>query len=329
MNIATALNRKYLRYTAVMLTSLCENNSWEHIDIYLLHNELKEEDLALLRETLQGYDASVVALPVDRSRFEDCLPRNEEWSIEMYYRLMLPELLPEAVDRILYLDVDMVILDSLRELYQTDFGEKLLVVTDDRNGAPFWESFTTRQRLMFRDLYEGDGRYFCSGMMLMNIEKLRREFCFARYMELADDWEYEMKAPDQDLLNYAHWNLTLFTDWRKYDFFAALGDNAGETYESVGKDTAILHFAGVKPWNGAAAHYGIEKHWWDYAEKTPFIGEFRKQFMDDYLLRSGLRQYVMALKRENEGMKADLSRSAELLEKAEKLLNKECEKKPI
>ena len=39
MNIATALNRKYLEYTVVMLCSLCENNN-EHIDAYLLHSEL-------------------------------------------------------------------------------------------------------------------------------------------------------------------------------------------------------------------------------------------------------------------------------------------------
>lgn len=42
MNIATALNKKYLLYTGVMLTSLCENNP-THIDVYLLHSELEKK----------------------------------------------------------------------------------------------------------------------------------------------------------------------------------------------------------------------------------------------------------------------------------------------
>lgn len=47
MNIATALNRKYLEYTVVMLCSLCENNN-EHIDAYLLHSELTTQDIDII-----------------------------------------------------------------------------------------------------------------------------------------------------------------------------------------------------------------------------------------------------------------------------------------
>ena len=53
MNIATALNRKYLEYTVVMLCSLCENNN-EHIDAYLLHSELTPQDIDLIKILYQN-----------------------------------------------------------------------------------------------------------------------------------------------------------------------------------------------------------------------------------------------------------------------------------
>ena len=49
MNIATALNRRYVNYTIVMLTSLCINNP-EHIDAYLMHNELIDDDIIFLKK---------------------------------------------------------------------------------------------------------------------------------------------------------------------------------------------------------------------------------------------------------------------------------------
>ena len=55
MNVATALNRKYLLYTGVMLTSLCENNPC-HIDIYILHSELTDTDIQRLTECVDKYD---------------------------------------------------------------------------------------------------------------------------------------------------------------------------------------------------------------------------------------------------------------------------------
>ena len=55
MNIATALNRKYLEYTVVMLCSLCENNN-EHIDAYLLHSELTTQDIDIIKNSLSKSD---------------------------------------------------------------------------------------------------------------------------------------------------------------------------------------------------------------------------------------------------------------------------------
>ena len=61
MNVATALNRKYILYTGVMLTSLCENNPC-HIDVYILHSELTDKDIQRLKDCLDKYDVTIYLL---------------------------------------------------------------------------------------------------------------------------------------------------------------------------------------------------------------------------------------------------------------------------
>lgn len=66
MNIATALNRKYLEYTVVMLCSLCENNN-EHIDAYLLHSELTTQDIDIIKNSLSKYDITIISVEINKS----------------------------------------------------------------------------------------------------------------------------------------------------------------------------------------------------------------------------------------------------------------------
>ena len=68
MNVATALNRKYLLYTGVMLTSLCENNPC-HIDVYILHSELTDKDIQRLKDCLDKYDVTIYLLYIEKDKF--------------------------------------------------------------------------------------------------------------------------------------------------------------------------------------------------------------------------------------------------------------------
>lgn len=112
MNVATALNRKYLLYTGVMLTSLCENNPC-HIDIYILHSELTDTDIQRLTECVDKYDISIHPLYIEKDKFEGKMYTDKMWSIEAYYRLMLLDILPSNVKRMFYFDVDIIVNKSL------------------------------------------------------------------------------------------------------------------------------------------------------------------------------------------------------------------------
>ncbi len=135
INIATALNRKYLLYTVVMLTSLCENNAAdESIHAYILHHELTEDDFDVLRNSLEKYDIEIESVYIEPGTFSDRLPRNIMWSVEMYYRLLLLDRLPENIERILYLDVDIIVNKDIRDYYHSDFEGKNMIVCDNTGG---------------------------------------------------------------------------------------------------------------------------------------------------------------------------------------------------
>lgn len=264
MNIVTALNKKYIDYTVVMLTSVCVN-AGEHVEAFLLNSELDDCDVEYIQAKLAGRDINVHSINIDKKAFEGKVVVNEIWSVEAYYRLMLLDVLPIQIDKVLYLDVDVIVNKSLQEMYHTDMGEDELFACIDGNGAWAWEQYSPKQREMFADMISRGYTYFNSGVLLMNIELMRQRYNFETYLAAMKEWNYEMVAPDQDILNYVHGEKTGFIDDQQYDLFAVVAHKAGWTREDAERIATIIHYAVHKPWSDDKASYDIEDIWWDYA----------------------------------------------------------------
>ncbi|MBQ9990099.1 MAG: glycosyltransferase family 8 protein [Lachnospiraceae bacterium] len=277
MNIAAALNSNYVRYTYVMLTSLFVNQdeNWD-IHIFLLQSDLTPEEKLCLEELVASHQACLHWLTVDRSLFSADYLAVTKWSMETFYRLTLQDILPIEVDRILYLDVDMIINKSLTELYTTDFEGNILCACPEPYVAP--ASADARSRFFQDHLKEGF-MYFNAGMLLMNIEKMRGKYHLDTYLNLAKDLPYRLPTPDQDLLNYVHWKEVKFVDTIKYNLPARFAFNLGVRYAEVKASVTIIHFLGNKPWNGKCDHFDIEQLWWDYAEMTPFYQQLAEEYL--------------------------------------------------
>lgn len=293
MNIATSLNKKYIDYTIVMLTSLCVNNP-VHIDAYVMHSELTDDDFTYMREMLSLYDISLFPLCVDEKLFDARLPRNEMWSIETYYRLLLLDLLPVCVDRLFYLDVDLIINKSLEEFYDVSFEEDEIIACVDACGLP-WPQRTEKQKEMFAPMIEQGYQYFNAGVMLLNIDRMRGLYDFAVYQRAIEEWNYEMSAPDQDILNYVHWKNVGYVNFEEFDLFARAAHNKGVTYADVKNYVTIIHYAGDKPWNNSSVHFDIEWLWWDYARLTPCYHKLIDEFMIDVFQNENIEMYIQGL----------------------------------
>ncbi len=319
MNIATALNSKYMRYAYVMLTSLFRNQTDADIHVYLLHSDLTAQDQAHLNELAEAYHHTIHFLLVDQNQFSAALPTTNEWPLEAYYRLMLVDLLPEDVDRLLYLDVDMIIGKPLTELYNTAFEQAYFCVCKDMGAEiPFPDAV---RNVLFKEHIANHFTYFNSGLLLWNVTKLRGKYNFRYYMDVAKALHYQILAPDQDLLNYIHWKEVKFLDEYRYNLFSRMAFQHGIHYEDVKRETVIVHYPGMKPWEGQYVHYDIEQLWWDYAKLTPFYHELTAEFTEQCIQSPTIYETMNTLSREKEALVQELNKSVTLCQKLLQMVN--------
>ncbi|MBI2382590.1 MAG: glycosyltransferase family 8 protein [Gammaproteobacteria bacterium] len=173
----------------------------------------------------------------------------------MWYRIFLPELLPEQ-SRVLYLDADTLVVDSLLPLWDSDLGDCVIgAVTNVLEPQH-------RQRPAQLGLSDSSG-YFNSGVLLMNLDLMRKEDSTRQIVEHAARHGHHLLWPDQDALNvvFAGKRHPLHPRWNCMNslfHFPYSRDVYGEVQlrEAVAAP-AILHFEGpghAKPWHFENRH---------------------------------------------------------------------------
>ena len=179
-------------------------------------------------------------------------------------RLLLPELLPE-LDRILYLDCDIVVRQDIARLWEeTRLGDNYL--------AAVYEAAIEGQAERFRALGCDPARYFNSGFLMMNLAQMREEKVSERLLE-ACRVPY-LEFPDQDALNQVCQGRvlplsplynsirTFFIPKYKPDFVRQYGEGL---WEQVQKE-ATIHYTGGKPWDLFTVQFAA---WWRVYDTLP------------------------------------------------------------
>lgn len=264
MNILLTLDRNYLPPLRVLLVSMFMNNPGEDFHIYLAGDGLTLEDWASLKTLCARFGVQLYPVKIDEQWF-DSAPTVRYYSRAMYYRLLAAQMLPEDIDRILYLDPDMLVIGPLRALYDTDLG-------DDLYGACIHKGLVNLSTPVNRirlSTYGTEG-YFNSGMLLMNLQRIRREVAPAAIFNYVKKNHQLLVLPDQDVLNGLYGERILPLDECLYNYDARkfseylLASQGGHDVSWVMAHTVILHFCGKKkPWNKAyAGRFGmLYKHY--------------------------------------------------------------------
>lgn len=247
MNILVTLNANYLKPLRVMLKSLFQNNEGERFDIYLIHASLKKEELEALNRFIEVHGSRLHVILVDENLFSGA-PVLFHYTKEMYFRLLAYKLLPESLDRILYLDPDILVLNPIKGLYETELGENLYA-------AAYHEKIPVKEFNKIRLLpYEID-TYYNSGVLLMNLKQLRLQADEKAIYRFVDENRSKLVMPDQDILNALYAKQikgikeTLYNyDARYYSYYKLITNGACDM-EYIIYHTVILHFCGKKkPW---------------------------------------------------------------------------------
>ncbi|HHV64197.1 MAG TPA: glycosyltransferase family 8 protein [Peptococcaceae bacterium] len=248
MNILVTLNSNYIKPLKVMLKSLFFNNPEEKFSIYLLHSSLKEEELADLEQYIfrQGQELKIVT--INDTYFQDA-PVLLHYSKEMYYRLLAFKFLPSELDRILYLDPDILVINPIRELYYQDLDGYLYA-------AAYHDLLTIKEINKLRlKPYEIEA-YYNSGVLLMNLDLQRQVISEQAIFDFVkQNKKVKLLLPDQDIINALYAKQIKALDEKLYNYDARhysyykLISNGECDMDYVIYNTVILHFCGKKkPW---------------------------------------------------------------------------------
>ena len=252
MNLLVTLDRNYLEPLHVMLGSLFLNNPGETFDVYMVGDGLTREDKEELDAFCARRGSRLHPVEVPGDVF-DRAPTIRYYSRAMYYRLLAAQLLPQKLDRVLYLDPDILVIGAVRPLYELELGEMLFAAATHSDPIGVTD-YVNKVRLSNPEAEV----YYNSGVLLMNLEAMRRavrpEDIFA-YVERKQDL---LILPDQDILNGLYgayimpvedsvWNY----DARYYGVYR-LGSQGERDMDWVMDHTVCLHFCGKnKPWHSS------------------------------------------------------------------------------
>lgn len=264
----------YVPFLGVAITSLiCNTSERNNYNIYVLHSGLKNENMKRIK-ALETQNASIEFVDVSDKleAYGRKLNLRDYYTVAIYFRLFIPNMFPN-LDKAIYLDADMVILEDVAKLYDIDLHDNLLGGVSDAIIA---------SRKEFRDYAElGCGiypytRYFNSGMMLMNLDAMREFDLEGKFEFLFNTYGFETVCPDQDYLNVICKDRVLYLD-EGWDKMAIDGNYKGRPM--------IVHYNNfAKPWQQNGINYS--GYFWQYAMISPFCKEIvgiRKSFTADKL----------------------------------------------
>ena len=191
MNLLFCINNGYTDRLLDCLASIAAHGGAAHYEVYLLYSDLAQEAQHQLAAAAPAC-TSFHFIRVPPELFEG-FPETSRYPHEIYYRLAAPLLLPDTLDRILYLDADIVIINSLVPLYGSDFeGNLFMACTHTRKLL----THANQRRLGI----EEEVPYINTGVILMELCELRRELDLEAIRQYALQNKAALLLPDQDIL---------------------------------------------------------------------------------------------------------------------------------
>ena len=241
MNVLMCVNDAYVYPLLTLMSSIRDNYAGE-LNLYILSTKLSEKSVSIMEKKLKELNISLSVQIVDFSKIE--FNKEFHYSVDMFLRIYAFDLLPKEIDKILYLDADMIVLNDLSELYNQNIDGRLFGVVPD----PGAQSQAAAEYIKANNFSH---IYFNSGMLLMNLSQIRKVWDFGAIDSTIKERAKLYKYPDQDLLNYLCKEKDILILDKKFNHQIRADEKLNEN------NIVVLHYVGyLKPWN----HFCKKKH---------------------------------------------------------------------
>lgn len=271
MNVVYASSDLYSELAGISIVSLFENNQAENeITVYIIDSGISDNNKGKLLSVAQQYSRTIVFLP---GRDIESLAgtkinvngHSTVKSLSTYYRLLLPSIIPDVVDRIIYLDCDTIVNDSLHELCEMDMKGAFAMGADDCRGKLYRDEIGISQNCI----------YINNGFLLIDLKAWRENDIEKAFIEFIHSHAGVVTYDDEGVLNGVlgrigktgllplRYNAQVVFYSLKYDeiekYRHAVWPYTKEEIEKAIENPAIIHFtsffmAGTRVWNAEDKH---------------------------------------------------------------------------
>lgn len=251
INITVCLDKGFIMPTGVMMYSICSNNQDVDIAFYVvIDDSVTRKDKYNLKDNLKRFENHVT---IDFYLVKEICAKlpstanRQGLSNATYFRLFLADFLPCDIDKVLYLDGDIIVRHSLLSLWNTDLTNYAIAAVSDT----FYGDVDYDKRLG----YPLDAGYFNAGVLLINLKYWRENNMTQRFINYIEGRYSNLTFHDQDILNGMFWNkkirlpikYNLHSGFLCKDFFVEKG--IVQEVKEAEKDPVIVHYSGYfRPW---------------------------------------------------------------------------------
>lgn len=270
LNIAYGIDKNFLLGCAVSITSILLTNSEFNFSFHIFTNSIDNDFQQKLHQLTDKYKINVTIYLVEDIHLSN-LPTTKNWTLATYFRFIVADYFYNKIDKILYLDADIVCKGSLAELFNLEFDNNLAYVVIEKDPI-WWEKCA--KRLDENKLLNG---YFNAGFLLVNLKKWKENNINEKALTLLTNETLRKKFThlDQDVLNLLLLDKVKYLD-RKYN--QQISINYELKYKSnkvrkypVTDATILIHYIGpTKPWHKWAKDYESSKYFLDAKDLSPW-----------------------------------------------------------
>ncbi len=274
-HVAFCISDNYSSIVAVALQSFVDHHTNDSVfTFHLVSEALSSDNLDYLRGVIaQRSSWKLLYHPIEEKSLVH-IPTGP-FTIHAWYRIFLDKLLPEEVDKVLYLDADTLIASPIDELFKIPLENVAIGAAKDQQNF----ITATKQRLGLPQQHT----YICSGVLLMNLSYWREHNIAQQILDWAIANAHRLGCPDQDAINVVlrEKMVVLTAEWGiiaknfMYDAFY----QTEEAYEAY-HHPRIIHYAGCAPWYHELSNIAprFQKLWYETNQRMERPVEMQSYF---------------------------------------------------
>ena len=273
INIVLATDKNYAQHAAVTITSiLCNTTQQSNIQFYIIDDNIDDDNKTKLQDTVKQFNSNIIFVKIPENSLNQVFVSGGI-TRAAYFRLAIPNILPKTVNKVIYLDCDLIVLDDIVNLWNLDMCQKPVAATEDFGIL----SSTSKCREKEINLnWKKEYSYFNSGVLLIDVMLWRKNNYASQLIELVQT--HKFRHHDQDALNYLFmnnwtslplcWNVIppVFNMNLSIIKNKIMRQNALKALNNI----SIIHYAGgYKPWE-YKIYKGFNERYYEYLGKTEY-----------------------------------------------------------